>query len=142
MNWCKHQSLPLSASEANSEPIIIGQVIERSGTPQEKKYAKKIAPVRQRGNYLLCTLLLGNVLVNSTLTIFLDNLTSGLIAVIGSTLSIVVFGEIIPQALCSRHGLAVGARTVWITYLFMILTLPLSFPISKILDKILGIINN
>jgi metal transporter CNNM len=82
---------------------------------------------------------LGNVLVNSTLTIFLDALTSGFVAVIGSTLSIVIFGEIIPQALCSRHGLAVGARTVWLTYIFMVATFPLSFPISKILDKVLGI---
>lgn len=114
------------------------QVIERCGTEQEKAYARTIAPVRKRGNYLLCTLLLGNVLVNSTLTIFMDSLTSGFFAVIVSTLSIVVFGEIIPQALCSRHGLAVGSRTIYITYVFMIITMPLSYPISMLLDKVLG----
>lgn len=114
------------------------QVIERCGTEQEKFWSRSISPVRKKGNYLLCTLLLGNVLVNSTLTIFMDELTSGIFAVISSTLAIVVFGEIIPQALCSRHGLAVGAKTIYITYLFMGLTFPLSFPISLLLDKILG----
>ncbi|GIX74550.1 metal transporter CNNM2 [Caerostris extrusa] len=91
------------------------QVIENCGTETEKKYARVISPLRKRGNYLLCSLLLGNVLVNSSLTILLDDLTSGIIAIVGSTISIVIFGEIIPQAICSRHGLAIGAKTVYVT---------------------------
>ena len=114
------------------------KIIERCGSRNEKKYAKVISPLRKRGNFLLCTLLLGNVLVNNSLTILLDNVTNGLIAVIGATAFIVCFGEIIPQAVCSRHGLAVGAKTRFITYMFMVLTFPLSFPISLLLDKILG----
>ncbi|KAH9630588.1 hypothetical protein HF086_016092 [Spodoptera exigua] len=50
-------------------------------------------PVRDHGNYLLCSILLGNVAVNSTFTILLDELTSGLFAVIFSTLSIVLLGH-------------------------------------------------
>lgn len=114
------------------------KIIERCGSKNEKKYAKTISPVRKRGNFLLCTLLLGNVLVNNLLTILLDDLSNGLIAVVAATMGIVIFGEIIPQAVCSRHGLAVGAKTIWVTRLFMVLTFPLSFPISLILDKALG----
>ncbi|XP_076048568.1 metal transporter uex isoform X2 [Oratosquilla oratoria] len=114
------------------------KIVSNTGTAVERRYARAIAPVRAHGNFLLCTLLLGNVLVNSSLTIFLDELTSGLWAIVGSTMGIVIFGEIIPQAICSRHGLAVGARTVWLVRLFMVLTGPLSYPISKVLDVVLG----
>lgn len=115
------------------------RIVQSCGTDKEKKYARKIEPIRRKGNYLLCSLLLGNVLVNTTLTILLDDLTkSGVGAVIASTVGIVIFGEIVPQALCSRHGLAVGANTILLTKLFMLLTFPLSWPISKILDCVLG----
>jgi metal transporter CNNM len=114
------------------------KVIAISGTDSEKMYAKAIEPIRKKGNYLLCTILLSNVMINSTTTVLLDQLTSGIIAVITSTLSIVILGDIIPQAICSRHGLAVGAKTIFITYFFMIVTFPLSYPISKILDWLLG----
>lgn len=126
-------NLGLMALDVNSLQIIMV-----SGTESQKRYAKTIYPVRKRGNYLLCTLLLGNVMVNSTFSILLGDLTSGLIAIIGSTFAIVIIGEIVPQSICSRYGLFVGAKTIWLTYLFMIITFPVSFPLSKILDLILG----
>ncbi|XP_056265862.1 metal transporter CNNM2 isoform X3 [Pseudoliparis swirei] len=115
------------------------QIVQNCGTEKEKNYAKKIEPVRSQGNYLLCSLLLGNVLANTTLTILLDDIAgSGLIAVVMSTIGIVIFGEIVPQAICSRHGLAVGANTIFLTKFFMLLTFPASYPVSKLLDYLLG----
>lgn len=114
------------------------KILCNTGSENEKRYARIVQPVRDHGNFLLCSILLGNVLVNSTFTILLDDLTSGLVAVICSTLAIVIFGEITPQAICSRHGLAVGAKTIYITKAVMVLTFPLSYPTSKILDWLLG----
>lgn len=73
------------------------KVIVMKGDEDEKRYARAIEPLRRRGNFLLCTILLSNVAINSTLTVLLDQLTSGLVAIIISTLSIVIFGDIIPQ---------------------------------------------
>lgn len=114
------------------------QVIISCGTDTEKRYARAIEPVRRRGNYLLCSILFSNVLVNSTIAVLLEELTSGIVAVMTSTIFIVMFGEILPQAFCSRHGLAVGAKTVSITYFCMIVTFPLSYPVSSCLDWVLG----
>ncbi|KAK1125651.1 hypothetical protein K0M31_005209 [Melipona bicolor] len=114
------------------------KILCNTGTEKEKQYARTIQPVRNHGNYLLCSILFSNVLVNSIFTILLDDLTSGLVAVICSTLAIVIFGEISPQAICSRHGLCIGAKTIYMTKLTMIITFPLSYPISKLLDFLLG----
>ena len=120
------------------DPTTLKLVME-SGSGRQKTYAKLIYRVRRYGNYLLCTLLLGNVLVNNSLAILLDSvLGSGIYAIISSTIAIVIFGEIIPQAICSRHALTIGAYTIWLTYIFMAVTFPLSFPISLILHFILG----
>lgn len=102
------------------------------------KDAKKVYTVRKRGNLLLCTLLLGNVGVNSTLAIFLGNIASGLMAGIISTGLIVIFGEIIPQATFARYALKIGAKTAWLVRIFMFILLPVCWPLAWALDKTLG----
>ena len=83
------------------------------------KHAQKIYPLRSRGNMLLSTLLIGNVAVNAALAVFLGSLTTGITASLLATGLIVVFGEIIPQATFSRYALRVGAKTIWIVYVFL-----------------------
>lgn len=113
-------------------------ILKNVGTKKEKIYAQKIYPLREKGNRLLCTILLGNVLVNSTSTLILGNYLEGIFAAMGSTLFIVIFGEIIPQAVCSRHGLAIGTYTRHVTQAMMILMFPVSYPLGKLLDRFLG----
>ncbi|TYZ60453.1 hypothetical protein PybrP1_009404 [[Pythium] brassicae (nom. inval.)] len=68
--------------------------------------AARILPVCANGNELLATLVLGNISVNSVLSILMADLTSGLVGFLVSTAVLVTFGEMIPQALCLRHALA------------------------------------
>jgi metal transporter CNNM len=102
------------------------------------KRAAKVYSVRKNGNLLLCTLLLGNVAVNSAIAIFLGGIATGIIAGVVSTALIVVFGEILPQAFISRYALAVGSNTVWIVRVFIVVLYPICWPMAKGLDKMLG----
>jgi metal transporter CNNM len=100
--------------------------------------AAKIYPIRKHGNQLLTTLLLGNVAVNSALAVFLGSIASGVVAGIVATALIFVLGEIIPQAVISRHAMRFGAATAPIVRLLMIISWPITYPIGIILDKVLG----
>ena len=46
--------------------------------------------------------------------------------------------RIIPQAICTRFGLAIGYYFAPIVWVLMALFFPLAFPIALLLDKILG----
>ncbi|CAF4146405.1 unnamed protein product [Rotaria socialis] len=113
-------------------------LIAESEDASLRYYARRVLPLRKRGNYLLCSIVLANVLVNSLGTVLLDSLVHGLLTVILSTIMIVLMGEIIPQAICSRYGLFIGAHTHVITWISMIITGIISYPLGFILDKILG----
>lgn len=114
------------------------QVQADAGDASEARHARRILPLRRRGNLLLCTLLLGNTLVNSAVAILLSDVTSGALGLVLSTAVILVFGEIVPQAVCSRHGLAIGAHLSLVVRFFMLLFLPVTWPIAWVLDKLLG----
>lgn len=114
------------------------QIVIGGDDPTLARYAKAILPVRENGNLLLCTLLLGNVAVNALLAILMADMTSGLFGFILSTVVIVIFGEIIPQAACSRHNLFIGYYTLYITKTFIILLYFAAFPLGYILDLVLG----
>eukprot|EP00578_Thalassiosira_sp_NH16_P005185 CAMPEP_0181135914 /NCGR_PEP_ID=MMETSP1071-20121207/32908_1 /TAXON_ID=35127 /ORGANISM="Thalassiosira sp., Strain NH16" /LENGTH=567 /DNA_ID=CAMNT_0023222597 /DNA_START=463 /DNA_END=2163 /DNA_ORIENTATION=- len=120
------------------DPSGLEIVMANSDDPAMARAAKAIYPVRINGNLLLCTLLLGNVGVNSMLSILMADLTSGLVGFLVSTAVIVIFGEIIPQAICSRFALQVGEKTVPAVKVIMVLLYPICKPLSFVLNRVLG----
>lgn len=70
--------------------------------------------------------------------IFLDRLVGPIIAVVLSVSGVLIFGEIIPQAVCSRYGLAISARCAWLIWFLIAIVFPVSYPVSLLLDCILG----
>jgi metal transporter CNNM len=77
------------------------EIVMSGDDPKAAAYAKAIYPVRDDGNLLLCTLLLGNVAVNALLSILLAEYAGGIVGFVASTFLIVIFGEILPQAFVS-----------------------------------------
>lgn len=100
--------------------------------------AKEVYSVRKDGNLLLCTLLIGNVAVNSTLSIFLGSIAGGVVAGLIATSLIVVLGEIVPQAVFSRYAMEFGSKLAWIVKIFVFILYPVCKPMAFMLDKILG----
>ncbi|XP_020267100.1 DUF21 domain-containing protein At4g14240-like [Asparagus officinalis] len=114
------------------------EILQRSGTPTEKKQAAHILPVVQKQHQLLVTLLLCNAAAMEALPIFLDKIFHPILAVILSVTFVLAFGEVIPQAICTRYGLAVGANFVWLVRILMVVCYPVAYPIGKLLDYALG----
>lgn len=116
------------------------KVIATSGEPQEQRHARKVLGLIGRGkHWVLVTLLLSNVITNESLPIVLDRcLGGGWPAVVASTASIVIFGEIIPQSICVRYGLQVGALFAPFVLVLMYIMYPVAYPCALLLDHILG----
>jgi metal transporter CNNM len=47
-------------------------ILKLSGSPEQRRNAALVEPLRRRGHLLLCTLLIGNMLANETIPIVLD----------------------------------------------------------------------
>uniref|UniRef100_A0A7S3LGG6 CNNM transmembrane domain-containing protein n=1 Tax=Amphora coffeiformis TaxID=265554 RepID=A0A7S3LGG6_9STRA len=114
------------------------EIVMEGDDEKYREMAKKIYPLRKQGNLLLCTLLLGNVCVNSLLSILTADKFGGTIGLLSSTFLIVIFGEIVPQASCQRYSLEVGSAMVPVVRVIMYLLLPVSFLLAKGLDYALG----
>ncbi|KAK7550035.1 hypothetical protein IWX49DRAFT_554446 [Phyllosticta citricarpa] len=116
------------------------QVIATSGEGAERKSAARVLNLLKKGkHWVLVTLLLSNVITNETLPIVLDrSLGGGWPAVLSSTVLIVIFGEIVPQSVCVRYGLPIGAWMSPVVLGLMYLMAPVAWPTAKLLDWLLG----
>nr|XP_043623500.1 DUF21 domain-containing protein At4g14240-like [Erigeron canadensis] len=114
------------------------EILQRSGTPTEKKQAAVIFPVVQKQHQLLVTLLLCNAAAMEALPIYLDKIFNQVVAIVLSVTFVLFFGEVIPQAVCTRYGLAIGSSFIWLVKVLMIICYPIAYPIGKMLDLVLG----
>ncbi len=100
--------------------------------------ARQALPFRRNSHLTLAAILLGNVAAISSSSLVLEPHFNGLIAGALSTILIVIFGEVLPQALFAKQALVAVARLSWFLRLIIIVTYPLSKPLQLLLDRIIG----
>ena len=100
--------------------------------------AQRVLPFRKNSHLSLASILLANVAVISATSLVIDEKFGGLIAGIASTLLIVIFGEVVPQAFFARFALRVTSILVPLLRLTIIVTYPISKPLQLALDSLFG----
>jgi len=100
--------------------------------------ASKILKMRKDSNFLLTTVLWGNVGINVLLTLLADSVLAGVSAFFFSTVVITFLGEITPQAYFSRHALYMGGLLTPVLRFYQYLLYPVAKPTAKLLDLWLG----
>ncbi|PKI16572.1 DUF21 domain-containing protein [Colwellia sp. 12G3] len=102
------------------------------------KAANNVLALRNDSNFLLATILWGNVGINVLLTLLSDSALAGISAFLFSTIAITVIGEITPQAYFSRNALKMGSLLSPVIKFYQILFYPVAKPSALILDAWLG----
>lgn len=102
------------------------------------KDAAKVLGLRKDSNFLLTTILWGNVGVNTLLALLSNSVIGGVAAFLFSTVFITIFAEITPQAYFSRNALKIAALLSPALKFYQVVLYPVAKPTAKVLDLWLG----
>ena len=104
----------------------------------KNKAAIKVLSLREDSNFLLSTILWGNVGINVLLTLLSNSVMAGLAAFLFSTVAITFLGEIIPQAYFSRHALKMASFLSPVLIFYQYLLYPVAKPSALMLNWMVG----
>ena len=133
---CLSQSAILSG--LNLACFAVSRVQLDIGAAQGNQEAIKVLALRKDANFLLSTILWGNVAVNALLALLSGSVLGGVAGFLFSTVFITLFAEIGPQAYFSRNALKVAAFLSPVVRFYQILLYPVAKPTAKVLDLWLG----
>eukprot|EP01105_Mastigella_eilhardi_P000362 TRINITY_DN10458_c0_g1_i1.p1 TRINITY_DN10458_c0_g1~~TRINITY_DN10458_c0_g1_i1.p1 ORF type:complete len:284 (+),score=32.32 TRINITY_DN10458_c0_g1_i1:269-1120(+) len=72
------------------------------------------------------------------LPLLLDRIMDDRETIVVSVTGVLLCGEIVPQALCSRYGLQIGAYSAGFVRCLVLFWLPITWPLGKLLDLVIG----
>lgn len=100
--------------------------------------AARVLALRRDPNFLLATILWGNVCANVLLTLLADSVLTGVAAFFFSTVVITFLGEIFPQAYFSRRAVRIAARCAPVVRMYQVIFFPVARPSAWLLDRMVG----
>ncbi len=100
--------------------------------------AQRVLPLRKNTHLSLAAILLTNIGAVSASSLVLEHYINGVLAGIISTLLIVVFGEILPQAFFAKRALSISARFAPLLRGMIFVTYIISKPLQLLLDHLFG----
>lgn len=101
--------------------------------------ARRVLALRRDANFLLATILWGNVAINVLLALLANSVLAGVFAFLFSTVIITWFGEIMPQAYFSRHPLRMASALSPLIRTYQLVLYPFARPTGRFLDWWLGV---
>ncbi len=123
----------LNISLVSLDPQELGRKA-KLGEPK----AKAIYPFRKNIHLSLASILLSNVAFASSAAIILGDAFNGFVAAAISTLLLVIFSELLPQALFTKNAMTIIYRLIPLMRLMTVITYPVSKPLQLVLDKWFG----
>ncbi|KAK2818564.1 hypothetical protein Q5P01_024125 [Channa striata] len=113
-------------------------VLLSCGSEEEKRAAKRLQPIRRRGNFLACSLLFLCVVGHSAVGVLLYRAMGGIVSAVFTSGFLVFFlAELAPHIVCSGYGFQLAPALTWLAQVCIVLTCPLSCPLGLMLDLVL-----
>lgn len=100
--------------------------------------ARRVVPLRKNAHLSLAAILFANVAVVSASSLLLEHHFNGWIAGIITTLLMVVFGEVVPQAIFVKSALKFCAFFAPLIQVVTVVTYPVAKPLALLLDRLIG----
>lgn len=115
------------------------EILKSSGSLKERKQSTRILELLKDPHRLLITLLLCNVMVDMSLPVFLDNLLSPILTILFSATLLLIFADILPQAIAKKYSLSIGANSYYIMKIMFFVLSPVAYPLARVIDKLIGV---
>jgi len=141
LNWlgivfCLSQSALLSG--LNLAVFSVSKLELEVEAKKRNPQAQRLLRLREDANFVLVTILWGNVAVNVLLALLSGSVLAGVAAFVFSTVVITVFAEIMPQAYFSRHALQVVGLLWPVLRVYQFILYPVTRPTAWALNAWLG----